>query len=80
MASTPIRLIRREPMGGKQPAQGMPMSIEQVSHTRYAKRYRRYRFSSPGFDGVNEVGEDVHMKDGSVWFHPYTGAQPRKIQ
>lgn len=56
------------------------MSIEQVSHTRYAKRYRRYRFSSPGFDGVNEVGEDVHMKDGSVWFHPYTGAQPRKIQ
>lgn len=56
------------------------MSIEQIAHTSYNRRYRRHRYASPGFDGEHETGEDVRMKDGSLWFHPYTGAAPRRIK
>lgn len=35
-----------------------------------------YRF----VNGVVRPGEDLHMVDGSVWFHPYCGWAPRRVR
>lgn len=56
------------------------MSIHHIKRITRSERYRRYAFAGPGFDGIKETGDDLHMKDGSVWFHPYTGKAPRQIK
>jgi hypothetical protein len=45
----------------------------------HAVRYKRY----PDWvyvDGIPQSGLDLLMEDGSLWFHPYDGSDPRKIQ
>lgn len=53
--------------------------INEILSCHRAVRYRRYAYGSPGWDGQTEIGEDLRMRDGSIWFHPYSGGQPRKI-
>jgi hypothetical protein len=36
---------------------------------------KRYAYS----DGAHETGVKLYMKDGSVWFHPYNGKGPVKV-
>jgi hypothetical protein len=58
------------------------MSAHQVPDIVSVKRmarYRRYDHPSPGFDGEAQTGEDVTMRDGSIWFQPYDGSKPRKV-
>ena len=38
-----------------------------------------YRVRRHPIGGTVVPGDDVHMSDGSVWFHPYNGWPPFKV-
>jgi hypothetical protein len=54
---------------------------EIVSETRTV-RYRPYRYATTGdfAQGEQQTGMDLRMRDGSLWFHPFSGADPRMIE
>jgi hypothetical protein len=52
-----------------------------MSHIIKSSHNNRYdRYPHPEYvDGKTQGGLDLTMVDGSIWFHPYDGSKPRKI-
>jgi hypothetical protein len=55
------------------------MAKDIVSITR-TTRYKRYPGEGNYVDGRNQTGVDLRMIDGSLWFHPDEGSDPRQIE
>jgi hypothetical protein len=58
-------------------------AISLIASSKRSERYKRNSQSTTfdgGSDGHLEVGEDLTMTNGTVWFHPYSGGAPRRIR